>query len=184
MQIYEQNGQIYLDESDEYTIQAQDLGSWVTVPMLSPFLFLLEHHTWAVKGVQHSTDTSLISASSNVNTSSYIQDNGCDIGSQGFGYWYTASDPLAIRMNFGYVSSINDDINSGFNIGPNPSKGIFTVENSHSESVVFIVRNVLGQISFKGNLNAISNSTFDLSHLESGIYTIEFDGKQKSIIKN
>ena len=180
VQIYEQNGQIYLDESDEYTIQAQDLGSWVTVPMLSPFpLFAGTSYMAAVKGVQHPTDTSLISASSNVNTSSYIQDNGCDIGSQGFGYWYTASDPLAIRMNFGYVSSINDDINSGFNVYPNPSKGIFTVENSHSESVAFIVRNVLGQISFKGNLNAISNSTFDLSHLESGIYTIEFDGQAK-----
>ena len=75
--------------------------------------------------------------------------------------------------------NINDDINSGFNVYPNPSKGIFTVENSHSESVAFIVRNVLGQISFKGNLNAISNSTFDLSHLESGIYTIEFDGQAK-----
>ena len=92
----------YLDESDEYTIQAQDLGSWVTVPMLSPFnLFAGTSYMAAVKGVQHPTDTSLISASSNVNTSSYIQDNGCDIGSQGFGYWYTASDPLAIRMNFG-----------------------------------------------------------------------------------
>ena len=180
VQIYEQNGQIYLDESDEYTIQAQDLGSWVTVPMLSPFpLFAGTSYMAAVKGVQHPTDTSLISASSNVNTSSYIQDNGCDIGSQGFGYWYTASDPLAIRMNFGYVSSINDDINSGFNVYPNPSKGIFTIENSHSENVAFIVRNVLGQISFKGNLNAISNSTFDMSHLESGIYTIEFDGQAK-----
>ena len=57
--------------------------------------------------------------------------------------------------------------------------GIFTIENSHSENVAFIVRNVLGQISFKWNLNAISNSTFDMSHVESGIYTIEFDGQAK-----
>ena len=180
VQIYEQNGQIYLEESDEYTITAQDLGSWVTVPMLSPFpLFAGTSYMAAVKGIQHPTDTSLISASDNVNTSSYIQDNGCDIGSGGFGAWYTASDPLAIRMNFGYVSAVNDDLKSGFSIFPNPSKGIFTIENLNNENIKFSIRNILGQISYLGKLSSISNSTIDLSHLESGIYTIEFDGKSR-----
>ena len=133
----------------------------------------------AVKGVQHPTDTSLISASSNVNTSSYIQDNGCDIGSQGFGYWYNASDPLAIRMNFGYVSSVNDELKGGFNIYPNPSEGLFTIENLNNENVTYSVRNILGQIAYNGDLTAISKSTVDLSHLDSGVYTIEFDGKVK-----
>ena len=180
VQVYEQNGQIYLDESDEYTITAQDLGSWVTVPMLTPYpLFAGTSYMAAVKGLQHPTDTSLISASDNINTSSYIQDNGCDIGSQGFGYWYTAADPLAIRMNFGYVSSVNDELKSGFSIYPNPSNGIFTIENSNNENINFSIRNVIGQKAYQGSLNAITNSVIDLSHLESGIYTIEFDGQVK-----
>jgi endo-alpha-1,4-polygalactosaminidase (GH114 family) len=142
----------------------------------------------AVRGTQHPTDTSLISATSNVNTSSYIQDNGCDIGTQGFGYWYTASDALAIRMNFGNVSSVKQELNSRFNIYPNPSNGIFTIENNNQKDINYSIRNVLGQITFRGKINTASNSTVDLSHLNSAIYTIEYDGdnqlfNQKLIIK-
>ena len=133
----------------------------------------------AVRGTQHPTDTSLISATSNVNTSSYIQDNGCDIGSQGFGYWYTASDALAIRMNFGNVSSVNQELISSLNIYPNPSNGIFTIKNNNQEDINYLIRNVLGQITFRGKINAGSNSKVDLSHLNSAVYTIEFDGENQ-----
>ena len=189
VEVYEADGQIYLEESDEYTLQAQDIDSWVTVPLLSPYpLFAGTGYMAAVRGTQHPTDTSLISATSNVNTSSYIQDNGCDIGTQGFGYWYTASDALAIRMNFGNVSSVNQELSSRLNIYPNPSNGIFTVENNNQKDINYSIRNVLGQINFRGEINTASNSKVDLSHLNSGIYTIEFDSEyqlfnQKLIIK-
>ena len=180
VEIYEADGQIYLEESDEYTLKAQDIDSWVTVPLLSPYpLFAGTGYMAAVRGTQHPTDTSLISATSNVNTSSYIQDNGCDIGAQGFGYWYTASDALAIRMNFGNVSSVNQELISSLNIYPNPSNGIFTIENNNQEDINYLIRNVLGQITLRGKINAGSNSKVDLSHLNSAVYTIEFDGENQ-----
>ena len=82
-------------------------------------------------------------------------------------------------MNFGYPSSVNDELKSGFNIYPNPSEGIFTIENLNNENVIYSVRNILGQITYSESLNSISKSTVDLSHLGSGVYTIEFDGKAK-----
>ena len=180
VEVYESDGQIYLEESDEYTLKAQDLGSWVTVPLLSPYpLFAGTGYMAAVRGVQHPTDTSLISASSNVNSSSFIQDNGCDIGTQGFGYWYTSSDPLAIRMNFGNVSSVNQELNSSLSVYPNPSNGIFTIENNNNEDINYLIRNILGQTTFSGVVNSFSNTKIDLIKLKSGIYTIEFDGKNK-----
>jgi len=179
VEVYEATGQIYLDESDEYTLQPQDIGSWVTVPLVTPYpLFSGTGYMAAVRGTQHPTDTSLISSTNNVNTSSYIQDNGCDIGSGGFGAWYTASDALAIRMNFGYPSSVNDDLRSGFSIYPNPSNGIFTIDNQNSENSNFVVRNIIGQLAFQGTVNNMSNRTIDLSGFESGVYTIEFDSKE------
>ena len=137
----------------------------------------------AVRGTQHPTDTSLVSSTSNVNTSSYIQDNGCDIGSQGFGYWYTASSALAIRMNFGYISSVEDDIKTGFSVYPNPSTGLITIDNQNNDNYDFVVRNILGQIAYTGISNNMSKSSIDLSGLDSGVYTIEFDSKKSSYTK-
>ena len=184
VEVYEQNGQIYLDESDEYTLQPQDIGSWVTVPLVNPYpLFAGTAYMAAVRGTQHPTDTSLISSTSNINTSSYIQDNGCDIGSQGFGYWYTASSALAIRMNFGYISSVEDDIETGFSIYPNPTNGLITIDNQNNDSYDFVVRNILGQITYAGVSKNMSKNNIDLSDLESGVYTIEFDSKESSYTK-
>ena len=59
----------------------------------------------AVHGRQHPLDTSLISSTTNPNTSKYLQDN-C-----GNGDWYTVSKALLIRMNFGTISSVEEEIN-------------------------------------------------------------------------
>jgi hypothetical protein len=47
------------------------------------------------------------------------------------------------------------------------------------KTVNYLIRNVLGQITFRGKINAGSNSKVDLSHLNSAVYTIEFDGENQ-----
>ena len=78
-------------------------------------------------------------------------------------------------MNFGNVSSVNQEMSSRLSVYPNPSNGIFTIENNNEKDINFSIRNVLGQITFRGKINSTSNSKVDLSHLNSGIYTIEYD---------
>ena len=166
---------ILLDGSDSYNLQSSDIGNWVTLPLSSP-LTAGTSYLAAVRGEVHPTDTVGISISSNDNAVSYIQDNGCDIGTGGFGYWYGGSDYL-IRMNFGPApwvlgTAINDIKNSQFNIYPNPTNGLFTIELDGNSKYVVSVRNVLGQIVFSTTTNGI-NTNVDLSTFDKGIYTVE-----------
>ena len=79
---------IYLAESDDYMLTSSDLDSWVTIKLDPPVtLYSGTSYVAAVQGYVNPIDTSLISSTSNYNTLSFIQDNGCDIGSGGFGYW-------------------------------------------------------------------------------------------------
>ena len=103
---------IYLGESDAYTLTQNDIDSWVTLKLNPIQVYTSTTYIAAVRGFANPVDTSLISSSSNDNTLSFVQDNGCDIGSGGFGYWYSISKALLIRLNLGYevASSLEDDI--------------------------------------------------------------------------
>ena len=74
----------------------------------------------AVKGSQHPTDTMMITSLALATNVSYIQDNGCDIGANPFGTWYTTTSKMAIRMNFGTINKIDENQGFDFNIFPNP----------------------------------------------------------------
>ena len=184
VQLYETDGQIFLEESDTYTLQNSDIGQWVTIPLLSPYpLFAGTSYLAGVLGTQHPTDTVGVSSSGNSHTSGYIQDNGCDIGSSGFGAWYTTT-AKSIRMNFGTVSSVNDiDLNSGFIVYPNPSNGLFTVDNQNSDAYEIVIKNIVGQTVYTGRINQFSNKSINISSLEAGVYTVEFDNNNNSYIK-
>jgi len=184
VQLYETDGQIFLEESDTYTLQNSDIGQWVTIPLLSPYpLFAGTSYLAGVLGTQHPTDTVGVSSSGNSHTSGYIQDNGCDIGSSGFGAWYTTT-AKSIRMNFGTVSSVNDiDLNSGFIVYPNPSNGLFTVDNQNSDAYEIVIKNIVGQTVYSGRINQFSNKSINISSLEAGVYTVEFDNNNNSYIK-
>lgn len=180
---------IYLEASDDYTLTSNDIDSWVTVKLSSPVnLYAGTTYIAAVKGYANPIDTSLISSSSNDNTLSFIQDNGCDIGSGGFGYWYSASKPLMIRLNLGYevVSSLNNDIiNTELSIHPNPSNGKFRVEleNLDSEDLTIIITNTLGQQVYSISNSGDLSRNIDLSKLEKGIYMLEVNNSIRSIKK-
>ena len=176
---------IYLAESDDYMLTSSDLDSWVTIKLDPPVtLYSGTSYVAAVQGYVNQIDTSLISSTSNYNTLSFIQDNGCDIGSGGFGYWYSASKAMMIRLNVNStVSSIDLDKMTEVglvNIYPNPSNGIFTMElaklnRTFGTEYSVSVLNVLGQKVYSKTLDVIGHSveTIDLSHMEKGIYLLE-----------
>ena len=176
---------IYLAESDDYMLTSSDLDSWVTIKLDPPVtLYSGTSYVAAVQGYVNPIDTSLISSTSNYNTLSFIQDNGCDIGSGGFGYWYSASKAMMIRLNVNStVSSIDLDKMTELglvNIYPNPSNGIFTMElaklnRTFGTEYSVSVLNVLGQKVYSKTLDVIGHSveTIDLSDMEKGIYLLE-----------
>jgi len=184
VQLYETDGQIFLEESDSYTLQQSDIGNWVTIPLLSPYpLFAGTSYLAGVLGTQHPTDTVGVSSSGNDHTSGYIQDNGCDIGSSGFGAWYT-SDARLIRMNFGTVSAVNDILlNSGFIVYPNPSNGIFTIDNQNNETYSVSVTDIIGKVVYNSIITNLTNKSIDLSKVESGVYSIEFENDGNSFVQ-
>ena len=144
----------------------------------------------AVAGVANPIDTSLISSSDNDNTLSFVQDNGCDIGSGGFGYWYSNSKPLMIRLNLGYetVSSLEDNIFDGkLSVHPNPSKGIINLDlvEVNSGEYVISVTNILGEIVYfeTRNVNNTSSTKLDLSNLNNGIYMLNVQNENSNINK-
>ena len=182
---------IYLGESDDYELTQADIGSWVTLALSQEYdVYANTTYVAAVRGYANPTDTSLISSSSNDNTLSFIQDNGCDIGSGGFGYWYSASKPLLIRLNLGEFSvtppnSINEDIfDKKFSVHPNPSKGIFNIDliDEKNGDYLISVSNILGEEVYS-ETRLITSTTINLSDLESGIYILDIQNGDSSISK-
>ena len=168
VELYETNGQVWLEESDSYTLKSTDIDSWVTLPLLTPYpLFAGTSYMAAVKGQQHPTDTSLISSTTNPNTSRYLQDN-C-----GTGTWYTVSKALLIRMNFGISTSVIDIENKKtFDVYPNPSLGFVNVFSSDLTDFEVNIINCLGQIVFTKRNIMDSNLELNLNSLKSGVYTL------------
>lgn len=94
-------------------------------------------------------------------------------------------------LNFGTIAGTVTFCQSGCFVGiedvesiqisiyPNPSEGVFNLSNSESFSKIS-VHSLAGQIIEESIL--VGNS-FDLSHLNSGIYLLKFSGKNISIVK-
>ena len=167
---------IYLAQSDDYTITAADLGNWVTIPFDgAQQLFDGAAYIAAIGGYANPIDTFGISVSGVSQGSCYIQDNGCDIGSQGFGYWYTTSSTPMIRMDFNPLSlSSNHIFSEGLDIYPNPNDGIFVVNsNLILDQSVISIRNILGQEVYVSTHDIVNSEIIDVSYLEKGLYILE-----------
>jgi hypothetical protein len=189
---------ILLEESDSYTLLTSDINSWVTLKLSNPIPVYPSTQTLnvaylaAVHGQANPTDTSLISASGNEGVVSFIQDNGCNIGSTpSFGTWYGLSNTLMIRMNLGETpipSSIDENIFSGkLSIFPNPNNGIFTVElnNIKADDYRISVTNVVGQEVYTSTkyVSTLISEKIDLSDLSKGIYMLEVANSLSAITR-
>jgi len=186
-------GFILIALTDDYTIQQGDLDSWVTIPFNSAINIdptFGQQYMIAIGGYAHPIDTFGISVSGDAEvTMSRIQDNGCNLGSQGFGYWYWISDTPMIRMNFGaptVPSSIEESsFNGKLSIYPNPANGIFTIEMNDVEKDVYTIKisNVLGQKVFttSQSVNSIYKENINLSTFQKGVYLIEIKNSTATI---
>ena len=178
---------IYLGQSDDYTLTQSDIDSWVTVSF-SDALDVYAGTTYiaAVQGYANPVDTSLISSSSNDNTLSFVQDNGCDIGSGGFGYWYSTSSPLLIRMNLGEMSvSVDEDLFDGtLSVYPNPSNGKFNIDlvNVNDGTYSISVDNILGEEVYSEVRSVIHtySDVLDLTNLSKGVYMLNVKNENSS----
>ncbi|HJN64275.1 MAG TPA: T9SS type A sorting domain-containing protein, partial [Flavobacteriales bacterium] len=179
---------IWLEQSDDYALSSSDIGSWITLKLNSPVpVFPGTGNTAylaAVKGYAHPMDTTLISSSGSDGVVSFIQDNGCNIGSGGFGYWYSAAKTLMIRMNLGDVSIPsfinNNPIAKSIAIYPNPTSDIVNILFSciDKQSVNIKVINVLGDKIFSESLSQFVGEykrQIDLKNYPKAVYFLEIE---------
>ncbi len=188
---------IWLESSDDYALTSSDIGAWVTLKLNSPVsVFPGTGNTAylaAVHGYAHPIDTTLISSSGSDGVVSFIQDNGCNIGNgtPSFGYWYSASKTLMIRMNLGNVyiaTSINEDsFAKSIVLYPNPATDKVTIDlnNQKSERFNIKITNVLGQVVFSDikDYSIHAKQTIDVSAFVKGVYLLEVKNKEESFFQ-
>ena len=186
------NSVILLGQSDPYTLTPQDIGNWVTLKLINPISVAPAGVAYlaAVHGVTHPIDTSLISSSGSDGVVSFVQDNGCNIGSGGLGYWYSLSKTLMIRMNLGQVNlpaNVSEEFFAGnLEIFPNPSTGSFLLEMSGVENDIYNVEvtNLLGEQVYLSQ-HRISNSyikqNINLVNYPQGTYLINISNSSNTI---
>tara|TARA_B100001964_G_scaffold222239_1_gene266986 strand:- start:1545 stop:3401 length:1857 start_codon:yes stop_codon:yes gene_type:complete len=182
-----QASKIWLTQSDDYTIQLSDLDNWVTLEIPNGYtLNAGTSYMPAIGGYVHPLDTSAIGVSGEAWSSTcYIQDNGCNIGSQGYGDWYWISKVPMIRMNLGtpWTTSIHENsFAKNIEVYPNPTTDKINIEftNGITENTSIFVSNVLGQEVYSIEKSAIINSkmALDFSAFSKGVYFLEIESKK------
>ncbi len=185
---------ILLDQTDDYTIQTNDIDAWVTISFNSAISIdpqFGQQYMIAIGGYAHPIDTFGISVSGEAEvTMSRIQDNGCNLGSQGFGYWYWVSETPMVRMNFGTPGTPPSNVeetsfNGSLSIYPNPTNGVFIIEMRDVQTDVYTIKvtNVLGKKVFESanSISGLHKQKIDLSAFEKGVYLIEIKNSTATI---
>jgi hypothetical protein len=170
--------------SDTMLLMAGDIavgGQWFTlpvrsVPSLTPGLFYIGLHE----------QDSLLT----LTTCDGIQTPGAVWASwdgvpvpPGVNGWALASDLLGfnfayqLRLNFGDVTIGVDQLNtlSGFEVYPNPSRGMINISNTKNDSSDYSVNvfNAIGQSVYATKYTTAALTTIDLSSQPSGIYQVK-----------
>jgi len=100
---------------------------------------------------------------------------------------FPSEDGEYSMLEFSTAGILDENLtNSPFNIYPNPSKGIITIENlSGFQNLTGLeITDITGKTVFQSNIiNHESKMEIDLSWLEKGIYFISLSGKDFNVIK-
>ena len=183
-EIDDSNDKIYLAQSDDYAITANDLNNWTTISFDDEFSLVPGTYMAAIGSYASPIDTSVIAmAQYTYPTTCYIQKNGCLTGTQSFGSWYWLSRAPMIRMNFAVVSSIEENIFEGkISVYPNPTNGILNLEmmGVNPSEYQIKITNILGEIIYVStkNISGIYNDVIDLSSFVKGTYVIQIKNKE------
>ncbi len=178
---------IQLDITDDYEITPQDLDQWVTIMFNQPNNLIPGIYAVAVAGYPNPVDTFGISTSGDAEVlMSRIQDNGCNLGSQPFGYWYYITSTPMIRMNFGAPkppSGVEYETFGKVRVFPNPANDQLSIylENKIDEKITISLSDVLGKTvdKFDVYVNMNLTKTLDLSNYNKGVYLLEIKGENK-----
>ena len=184
-----QGDPIWLAQTDDYTIQQSDLDNWVTISFNgAQTLAAGTSYMIAIGGYAHPLDTFSIAVSGEgQGATNHIQDNGCNIGSGGFGDWYWISSIPMIRMNLGTIASnIAENAFEGkLAVYPNPTKGIFTIDlkNTIADNYAIVVSDMLGKEVYASSsfVNGNFNENIDLSAFDKGVYLLTISNSNTSI---
>ena len=175
---------IPLAQSDNYTITQSDLGAWINIPFLTPqsLTSATKQYRIAIGANIHPTDSVGLNVSSPgdyYSADGLFDKDALLTNSTNGPTWYTISDIPMLRMNFDpatgsvNVSELEKNI---FNIFPNPTNGIFTIELDIAKKYDLNIHNVLGQSVYSRTTNS-TNTKIDLSNFDKGIYTVELKDK-------
>ena len=177
------DGLLFLDESDDYTITASDLGSWVDIPFVNPIsLFSGYAYEFGIVGFQHPTDSVFVGTSgeSMYNGEHSLFDeqglNPNDPVDFGIPTWYYITRTPMVRMNFEPIipADISEFEFSVFDIYPNPSLGSFTISLEDAGEFAVSVINVLGQTVYSEVIDS-KLTNVNLTGISKGMYTVELN---------
>ena len=169
---------IFLAESDNYILTAQDLGNWVDIPFDGGVdLYSGWAYEFGIAGFVHPTDSAYVGTSGMSlynGEHSLFDELGLSTQSAGTPTWYYITATPMVRMNFdpGSANAISDMNQTIFTTYPNPTNGIFTIKLGEVANYDVTVNNVLGQTVFSTSTNGM-NTSIDLSSFDKGIYTVE-----------
>ena len=171
------NDPILLDQSDDYTITQADLGAWITIPFISPqsLTSATKMYRISVGANLHPTDSVGVDVSGlgTFSSDGLLDKDGILDETAGTPGWYTIGDIPMLRMNFNPATTGVADIKKNiFNLYPNPSNGLITIELEDAAKYEVSIINVLGQSVYTNLLSSVT-TTIDLSDLDKGVYTIE-----------
>ena len=184
-------GVVLLDESDNYTITSNDLGSWVDIPFVSPInLFNGYAYEFGIAGFQHPTDSVYIGTTDNslYNGEHSLFDefglNPNDPADLGTPTWYYLTRAPMVRMNFdpSLIAGVSDVKQTVFNTFPNPTNGIFTIELEANKKYDVTVNNAIGQTVILTTIRGM-NTTIDLSNFGKGVYTVELKNNSSTYVE-
>jgi hypothetical protein len=166
------DGLMFLDQSDNYIIAAQDLNAWVDIPFVSAISLLSGYaYEFGIVGFQHPTDSSYIGTSGKSlynGEHSLFDEFGLNSQSAGTPTWYYITSTPMVRMNFDpAIALLSWNCTNSTCIDPGTGSGTYSTLSACQTACVTTAINE--EIS---DLLIYPNPT-------NGVFTIELAGNAK-----